>query len=156
MLSAYDEPWWRSQGLSGQMGSDEGAVRVTLETSGQGRKRGTLLGFFEGADADSLSRRSVTLRQRAFTDSLVRAFGEIAANPAEYIERDWTAEPYTGGCHGAHFAPGVWTATGPQLAQSEGVLYWAGAEYATRFNGYMEGAVRSGRETAASVARELV
>ena len=152
----YDEPWWRSQGLSGQMGSDEGAVRVTLETSGQGRKRGTLLGFFEGADADSLSRRSVTLRQRAFTDSLVRAFGEIAANPAEYIERDWTAEPYTGGCHGAHFAPGVWTATGPQLAQSEGVLYWAGAEYATRFNGYMEGAVRSGRETAASVARELV
>lgn len=52
-------------------------------------------------------------------------------------------------------APGVWTATGPQLAQADGVVHFAGAEYATKFNGYMEGAVRSGRDVAALVAREL-
>lgn len=151
----YDEPWWRREGLSGQMGSDEGSVRVTFDTSGRDYTRGTLMGFFEGADADSLSRRSVSLRQRAFTDSVVRAFGDIAANPSEYIERDWSAERYTGGCHGAHFAPGVWTANGPHLAQPDGVVHYAGAEYASKFNGYMEGAVRSGREVAATVAREL-
>lgn len=113
------------------------------------------MGFFEGADADSLSRRSVSLRERAFVDSVVRTFGQTAAKPVAYIERNWSSEKFTGGCHGAHFSPGVWTTNGPILAEPEGVLHWAGAEYATRFNGYMEGAVRSGREVAAAVARDL-
>lgn len=151
----YDKPFWREQGFSGQSSADEGAVRVTFDTTSEGSSRGHLMGFFEGADADSLARRSVTLRERAFVDSVTRTFGEVARNPIAYIERDWAAEEFTGGCHGAHFAPGVWTTNGPTLARPEGVLHWAGAEYASRFNGYLEGAVRSGREVAAAVAREL-
>lgn len=151
----YERPFWRDLGYSGQSSADEGAVRVTFDTSSDESERGHLMGFFEGADADSLSRRSVTLRERAFVDSVTRTFGDVAAKPLSYIERDWSAEKFTGGCHGAHFAPGVWTTNGPILAEPEGVLHWAGAEYATRFNGYMEGAVRSGREVAAVVARNL-
>lgn len=148
----YEKPFWRELGLSGQSSADEGSVRVTFDTT-TGDERGLLMGFFEGADAASLSKRTVTLRQRAFVDSVVRTFGDVAANPIDYIERDWSAEPFTAGCHGAHFAPGVWTANGPILAEPEGVLHWAGAEYAARFNGYLEGAVRSGLEAAAAVAR---
>ncbi len=151
----YDHPFWRDKGFSGQSSADEGAVRVTFDTTADNSNRGHLMGFFEGADADSLSRRSVTLRERAFVDSVVRTFGATAAKPVAYIERNWSSERFTGGCHGAHFSPGVWTTNGPILAEPEGVLHWAGAEYATRFNGYMEGAVRSGREVAAAVAREL-
>ena len=151
----YDRPFWRELGYSGQSSADEGAVRVTFDTTSPDSGRGHLMGFFEGADADSLSRRSVTLRERAFTDSVVRTFGEVAEKPVAYVERDWSAEEFTGGCHGAHFSPGVWTSNGPLLAEAEGVLHWAGAEYASRFNGYMEGAVRSGREVAAAVARNL-
>lgn len=149
----YEKPFWRDMGLSGQSSADEGSVRVTFDTTTGEDERGLLMGFFEGADAASLSKRSVTLRQRAFVDSVVRTFGDVAASPIDYIERDWAAEPFTAGCHGAHFAPGVWTANGPVLAEPEGVLHWAGAEYASRFNGYMEGAVRSGLEVAATVAR---
>lgn len=148
----YDTPFWREEGLSGQSSTDEGAVRVTFDTTTGDNERGLLMGFFEGADASSLSRRSVTLRERTFVDSVVKTFGEVAAKPVRYIERDWSAEKYTGGCHGAHFAPGVWTTNGPLLAESEGVLHFAGAEYSSRFNGYMEGAIRSGLETAARVA----
>lgn len=151
----YDHPFWRDKGFSGQSSADEGAVRVTFDTTADNSDRGHLMGFFEGADADSLARRSVTLRERAFIDSVVRTFGDTAAKPVAYIERNWSTEKFTGGCHGAHFSPGVWTTNGPILAEPEGVLHWAGAEYATRFNGYMEGAVRSGREVAAAVAREL-
>ncbi len=150
----YERPFWRDQGLSGQSSTDEGAVRVTFDTTTGDDERGLLMGFFEGADADSLSRRSVTLRQRTFVDSVVKSFGEVAGRPLAYVERDWASERYTGGCHGAHFAPGVWTTNGPILAESEGVLHWAGAEYASRFNGYMEGAIRSGLEVAARVAAE--
>ena len=151
----YERPFWRDKGFSGQSSADEGAVRVTFDTTSDEANRGHLMGFFEGADADSLSRRSVTLRERAFVDSVARTFGEEAKHPIAYIERDWSTEKFTGGCHGAHFSPGVWTTSGPILAEPEGVLHWAGAEYATRFNGYMEGAVRSGREVAAAVALNL-
>lgn len=151
----YDHPFWRDRGFSGQSSADQGAVRVTFDTTADNSNRGHLMGFFEGADADSLSRRSVSLRERAFVDSVVRTFGQTAAKPVAYIERNWSSEKFTGGCHGAHFSPGVWTTNGPILAEPEGVLHWAGAEYATRFNGYMEGAVRSGREVAAAVARDL-
>ena len=73
-----------------------------------------------------------------------------------YVDGDWTAEQYTRGCHGAHFAPGIWTSSGPVLAAPDGCLYWAGAEYSTKFNGYMEGAVRSAEEVAATVALALI
>ena len=152
----YETPFWRERGLSGQSSSDEGAVRVTFDTTPADSTRGLLMGFFEGNEADSLAHRSLETRRRAFVESAVHAFGEEAAEPSEYVERDWSAEQYTRGCHGAHFAPGIWTSNGPVLAASEGCLYWAGAEYSTKFNGYMEGAVRSGEEVAATIAVALI
>lgn len=150
----YETPFWRDKGLSGQSSVDEGAVRVTFDSTTNEGRHGLLMGFFEGAEADSLSRRTAALRQRAFMESVTRTFGEQSPKPMAYVERDWAAEEYTAGCHGAHFAPGVWTTNGPALAASEGNLHWAGAEYAARFNGYMEGAIRSGLEVAARVAAE--
>ena len=152
----YETPFWRERGLSGQSSSDEGAVRVTFDTTPADSTRGLLMGFFEGNEADFLAHRSLETRRRAFVESAVRAFGAEAAEPIEYLERDWSAEQYTRGCHGAHFAPGVWTSNGPVLAAPDGCLYWAGAEYSTKFNGYMEGAVRSGEEVAATVAVALI
>ncbi len=152
----YETPFWRERGLSGQSSSDEGAVRVTFDTTPADSVRGLLMGFFEGTEADSLAHRSLETRRRAFVESAVRAFGAEATEPLDYLERDWSAEQYTRGCHGAHFAPGIWTSNGPILAAPDGCLYWAGAEYSTRFNGYMEGAVRSGEEVAATVAVALI
>ena len=152
----YETPFWRERGLSGQSSSDEGAVRVTFDTTPADSTRGLLMGFFEGNEADSLAHRSLETRRRAFVESAVHAFGEEAAEPSEYVERDWSAEQYTRGCHGAHFAPGIWTSNGPVLAAPDGCLYWAGAEYSTKFNGYMEGAVRSAEEVAATVALALI
>ncbi|MDO5093890.1 MAG: FAD-dependent oxidoreductase [Propionibacteriaceae bacterium] len=151
----YPRPFWRERGLSGQSSADEGAVRVTFDTTLAASGRGLLMGFFEGTEAESLALQPVEAREQAFTESAVRSFGDEAAHPVEYVERDWTAEQYTGGCHGAHFAPGIWTSSGPVLATPEGSLFWAGAEYSAKFNGYMEGAVRSGEDVAAAVARRI-
>lgn len=151
----YHHPFWREHGWSGQSSADEGAVRVTFDTTLAPSGRGLLMGFFEGTEADSLAQRSVEDRRQAFIDSAVQSFGDEAAHPAEYVERDWSAERYTGGCHGAHFAPGIWTSSGPVLASPEGALFWAGAEYSAKFNGYMEGAVRSAEEVAAAVSRRV-
>jgi monoamine oxidase len=65
------------------------------------------------------------------------------------------AEEFTRGCYGAHLAPGVWAAYGDALRTPVGRIVWAGAETASVWNGYMEGAVRSGQRAAAEVEAPL-
>lgn len=130
-------------------------MRVTFDTSDPASERGILMGFFEGAEAATLTKFSASMRERVFRDALVTVFGEQAATPLEYLDHDWGADPFTKGSHGAHFAPGLWSVTGQQLGARFGRVHFAGAEYASKFNGYMEGAVRSGTDTAAQVVMQL-
>jgi monoamine oxidase len=51
--------------------------------------------------------------------------------------------------------PGAWTSFGEALRAPVGSIHWAGAEVATRWSGYMDGAVRSGREAAAAAVAAL-
>ncbi len=51
--------------------------------------------------------------------------------------------------------PGVWTDFGPALREPVGRVHWAGTETSEVFNGYMDGAVRSGERAAVEVARGL-
>lgn len=150
-FAAYPTPFWRDAGLNGQVASDTGPVKVTFDVSPPGAEVGVLLGFVEGSDARFWQRLSPADRRRSVLDCLVRYFGPAAAEPTEYLEQDWSAEEFTRGCYGAHFAPGVWTGYGHALRPPVGPVHWAGAEYAVEWNGYMEGAVRSGVATAREV-----
>ena len=154
-FAAYPTPFWRDEALNGQAASDRGPVKVTFDVSPPAPEVGMMLGFIEGGDARDWVRLSAQDRRRSFLDSLVRYFGPAAGNPIAYLEQDWTAEEFSRGCYGAHFAPGVWTAFGEALRPPVGRIHWAGAEYAVHWNGYMEGAVRSGEATADEVLRAL-
>ena len=154
-FAAYPTPFWRDEALNGQAASDRGPVKVTFDVSPPGAEVGMMLGFIEGGDARDWVRLSAQDRRRSFLDSLVRYFGPAAGDPIAYLEQDWTAEEFSRGCYGAHFAPGVWTAFGEALRPPVGRIHWAGAEYAVQWNGYMEGAVRSGEVTADEVLRAL-
>lgn len=112
--------------------------------------------FFEGNEADSLARRPLEVRRRAFVESTVRVFGVETFKPVEHLGWGWSTEQYTEDCYEARFASGVWTFNGPVLAILDGYLYWAGVEYSTRFSGYIGGAVRPGEGIAATVAVALV
>lgn len=151
----YETPFWRAEGLNGQVGSDEGPVKVTFDNTPPGYDRGVMMGFMEGNDGREWARRTPEERKEAFVACLVRYFGEQARHPVEYLERDWMAEEFSRGCYGAHFTPGVWTAYGPALREPVGRIHWAGAECSPIWNGYMEGAVRSGEATAAEVLAAL-
>ena len=148
----YPEPFWRSDGLNGQAASDTGPVKVTFDNSPPSGSPGVLMGFLEGNEARVWARRSPAERREAVTGCFVRYFGRQAARPQQYVERDWMAEEFTRGCYGAHFAPGTWTSYGEAWRAPVGRIHWAGAECAPRWNGYMEGAVRSGEAAADAVA----
>jgi monoamine oxidase len=155
LFAVYDEPFWRSDGLTGQAASDTGPVKITFDNSPPSGRPGILLGFMEGSDARRWARSSETERREAALGCFARYFGPKGRRAEEYIERDWMGEEFSRGCYGAHFTPGVWTAYGPALRQPIGRIHFAGAEHATIWNGYMEGAVRSGEQVADDVLSAL-
>jgi monoamine oxidase len=147
----YPEPFWRDAGLNGQAASDTGPVKVTFDNSPPSGAPGVLMGFIEGKEARVWARRAEAERRDAVIGCFTRYFGPAAARPRQYVERDWMAEEFTRGCYGAHFAPGVWTSYGEALREPVGRIHWAGAECSPEWNGYMEGAVRSGEAAAEAV-----
>jgi monoamine oxidase len=154
-MALYDEPFWRSEGLSGQATSDTGPVKLTFDNSPPDGTPGVLLGFLEGRYARELGRVPAEERRAAVLDCFARLFGPRAAKPADYVERLWANEEFSRGCYGCHLPTGAWTNYGPALRAPIGPLHWAGAEYATVWNGYMDGAVRSGESTAREVLDRL-
>lgn len=155
LFLVYEKPFWRERGLNGQIASDEGPVKVTFDNTPEGYERGVMMGFLEAGEAREWSRRSPEERKQAFVDCLVRHFGPEAAQPIEYLEKDWSADEFARGGYGAHFPPGTWTAYGKALTEPVGKIHWAGAECSPIWNGYMEGAVRSGEATAEAVLKVL-
>lgn len=153
--AAYPEPFWRADGLNGQAASDVGPVKVTFDNSPPSGTPGILMGFIEGNDARVWAQRPANERRQAVLDCFVRYFGPRAAEPVEYVERDWMEQEFSRGCYGAHFTPGVWTAYGHALRTPVGRVRWAGTECSPEWNGYMEGAVRSGEQAARDALHEL-
>ena len=64
---------------------------------------------------------------------------------------NWATEPWTRGCYGGYLAPGVLTDYGAAIRKPVGRIHWAGAETSDYWNGYMDGAVRSGERAARDV-----
>ena len=151
-MAVYDEPFWRAEGLTGQGTIDEGTVRLTFDNSPPDGKPGVLLGFVEGTRARQFGLLEPEERRRTVLDTFARLFGPRAAKPERYIERLWAEEEYSRGCYGAHMPTGAWRAYGPALRAPVGPIHWAGSETALIWNGYMDGAVRSGE----SAAREVI
>lgn len=147
----YDAPFWRDDGLTGQATSTNGPVKITFDNSPPSGRPGILVAFLEGAEARRLGFVPAGERRDAVLGSLVGLFGDRARRCVDYVELDWSAEEWTRGCYGAHFPTGVWTQYGPALRAPVGRVRWAGAETATRWNGYMDGALESGERAAREV-----
>jgi monoamine oxidase len=155
MNAVYDEPFWRADGLSGWGLSDVGPVRLTYDNSPPDGSRGVLLGFFEGDHARRAGLMAPAERRAAVLDVFGRLFGDRARSPEQFVEQSWAEEEFTRGCYGCSMTTGAWTSFGPALRAPIGPLHWAGAETATIWNGYMDGAVRSGERAAAEALRSL-
>lgn len=152
----YDKPFWREGGLSGNVWSFDDAFNVVLDNSPNDGSCGVLVGFLEGTHACTASLMSVAERRSLVIGSLVKYFGPKAAEPFDIVEQDWTAEEFTRGCYGGRLGASAWTQYGKALAAPVGRIHWAGAETSSIWNGYMDGAIRSGRRAADEILHALV
>jgi len=144
----YDKPFWRDAGLAGQVTSDAEPVRVTFDNSPPDGSPGVMIGFIEGAFARKWSRKPADERRAAVLANFATYFGDQALEPIDFVEKDWSKEGWTRGCYGAFTPPGTLLDYGEALRRPFGRITWAGAETATLWNGYMEGALRSGSRAA--------
>jgi monoamine oxidase len=150
-MAIYDEPFWRSDNLSGSATSDTGPVKVTFDNSPPNGTPGVMLGFIAGDEAIRHARRPEADRRGAVIDCFVRLFGSDAAQPAIYLERAWAEEEWSRGGPVCSPSPGTLSVYGEALRRPAGRVHWAGAETATVWCGYMDGAVRSGERAANEV-----
>jgi monoamine oxidase len=149
--AVYDTPFWRAKGLTGQAVSLTGPVKVTFDNSPPDGKPGVLLGFIEGQAARQAAQLSPAARKAAVLQNFVTYFGPEAASPKGWIEKSWADEPWTRGCYVGFTPPGVLLDYGPAIRDPVGRIHWAGTETSDYWNGYMDGAVRSGERAAQEV-----
>ena len=151
IVVGYRTPFWREKGFSGQVATDDDTLGIVMDDV-QEVGPPVLLAFIEGERALRLSGADPAERKKRVIASLVRFFGPEAAEPLSYVENDWNVEPYTLGYVG-HMAPGTMTRFGHALREPVGRIHWAGAETAVEWQGYIEGAARSGARAAEEVLR---
>ena len=86
------------------------------------------------------------------TSTLVKYSGTQAAGPSGTAGQDRMAEEFTRRCYGGRGGAGVRTRYGQALAVPAGRIHRAGPETPGVRNGYMDGAIRSGRRAAGILA----
>lgn len=153
-IIAYDRPFWRERGFSGEAVSTTGPVTLTFDNCTSDGAQPALLAFICGTAARRLSGQPDE-RRRLVLEALVRWFGPDARDPVDYVDLDWGAEEWTGGCPTGFASPGTLTALGLALRDPVGRIHFAGTETATVWTGYLEGAIESGERTAREVLAAL-
>lgn len=148
----YERPWWRDLGYSGQVVADPNLpFQTTFDNSPADGSKGVLLAFCLANRARPLLNLSMEERGRLVIDGLVKCFGSKAAQVEQYLDQSWAAEQWSGGCYVGLRSPGAWVAYGNALVEPCGHIHWAGTETAREWNGYIEGAIRSGEDAAREV-----
>jgi monoamine oxidase len=154
-LAVYDRPFWRDDGLNGQVATNRPPVKITFDNSPPTGGPGVLLAFVEGRAAIELGTVTDDELRTTVLDALAGYFGERARRVEDFVAQDWQKEPWTRGCYGAHLPPGAWTQFGPALRAPIGPIHWAGTETAVVWSGYMDGAIESGERAAREVQLAL-
>lgn len=151
--AAYDKPFWREAGCSGEALSDEGPVFITFDVSPSDSGPGILLGFTDARMFDPLPSEK---RRESALAGFAALFGEAASEPIDYIDHCWGTEPFAPGGPTAAVPPGSWTTHGRWLRAPVDAIFWAGTETADRWTGFLDGAVRSGVRAATEAHQELM
>ena len=151
ILTVYDEPFWRADGLSAEGAAPYSFVRELYDNSPPSGVVGVLCTFLAGEVAEAAGRMSPRARRAAVLEGMARFVGPHALAARDYIETDWCAEEWTRGAYGATFGVGGLTRFGPDVRRPVGPIHWACSDIAGAGHMHMEGGIRSGEAAAAAI-----
>ena len=149
-VAAYERPFWREAGFSGEVVSDTGITVTTFDdTLARRPARRPWSRSATARPARDWSGRTPEERRAAVLAEFVRFFGPQAAKPVDFVEKNWNDDPWSRGCYVGVAGPGTLTAFGEALRTPCGRIHWSGTETATEWMGYLDGAIQSGGRAAA-------
>jgi monoamine oxidase len=138
----YPEPFWRMENTSGTIFSNVGPIPEMYDHSDAENSCFALKGFLNNSYF-SLTREE---RINLVLKQLQKYYGAQVSNYLSYEEAIWRDEPFTFAAYEGHILPhqnnGHHVYQQPYL---NGRLFIAGSETATRFPGYMDGAIHSAK-----------
>ena len=135
--------------------ADTPPAQATFDNTPPSGTPGILMAFVEAEAARQRLGASRDDLRRDVLKNLSDYFGPQAANPTSFHVSDWQEEIWTRGCPVCFTAPGVLLDYGRAIREPADRIHWAGTETATFWNGYMDGAVRSGERAAKEVLAAL-
>jgi len=139
VVAAYDASFWLQEGQNGL------AECEWLFGSTWPQSAGVLSMLVPPERLSAFLATPEPVRASTVLDGLVSLYGEQAQFPLALLERAWGVDPFTQG-YIASWAPGDLTRVGPLHGTHEPPFYVAGSDHWVA--GYMEGAVRTGRNAA--------
>lgn len=155
----YRTQFWKDKGLCGTTlikGDEEHPMYFSLDDTKPDGSHPAIVGFIT---ADKL-RKVVDLepeeRKNIVTKSLAKATDcSEALKPIHYEEKNWMDEQYAGGCFTAMLPPGCLIRYGKAIRAPIDRMHFGGTETATKWSGYMDGAVEAGERAAREVLHRM-
>ncbi|MBP3952513.1 flavin monoamine oxidase family protein [Bacillus suaedae] len=152
VVAVYPRPFWREDGLSGQVTSFRGPLQEIHDASPESGD-GALFGFF-GIPAEvrqSLGKERIL---ELVVNQLTRLFGAEAEKPLSLLYKDWSIDSET-----AVFDDLKPLSAFPNYGQPSNTDIWgqkiifAGTESSSEYGGHLEGALRSAEHAVSEVMR---
>ncbi|XP_046560310.1 probable flavin-containing monoamine oxidase A [Haliotis rubra] len=151
----FEEPFWKDSGpdkrhfgFQAVLEDPElGPIGIAYDaTSARGNP--ALAGFLSsacGTEGDPRRRRD------AIFDLLESVLGPNVRQYLDFVQKDWSKEPYNGGCFLKSLIPGTTKYFNQDLREPFERIHFAGTETATIWCGFMNGAIQSGFRAATEV-----
>lgn len=172
-ITVYPTPWWRHAGWSGTHQSSEGPMsevfdtcdgdvssdRDSAEITGSGARQYSLTGFIAGRQA--LEFFSIDKSGYRRKDEVMKQLSRMFNNhpdvprPSQILLHDWTGDEFSQGAPCPILPTGALGNYGSYYGKRHGQVWFAGSEYSSVWQGYMEGAIYSGREVAEQVLQAM-
>jgi monoamine oxidase len=143
----YSKRFWKDENFS--MVSDTASHFYFHSTQNQPGPEGILTAYAIGEKADVLSSQSDERRTNLITRDLIDFDPEAPKLAKGLVSYAWQRDEYTDGAY-ALYRPGQWFTIRPALARPHGKVLFAG-EHLADWQGFMEGAINTGEEAAASL-----
>jgi len=158
VYAVFARPFWRERGLSGMVAGDPEVRTATslMDVTRPHQRHGVLACMLSPSRTDAFLSLEPDARRHLITRELTEYFGPgPLPDMVDYIEVAWMDRPGDPEVPGVGFGwrlpPGFFEAHGralEALGQAHPRLIVAGTEHAPAFAGYVEGALRAGRQAA--------
>lgn len=160
VVLVYDRPWWRAHDLNGAAVSIAGPISAIQDTCVMFAKQFSLSAFIGGPNGREWAELPKAKRMEAVSNHMKVLYDDLISEklpkPLKMIEKDWTKDEWFLGAPNAMYPTDILKDGGFRaMREAHRNIHFVGTETSEQFEGYMEGAVRSGERGAKEVTEAL-